>query len=119
MGDDRARGRRCHFAHSAGVTHPASLRPGRHAADAGPAAPGRRSARGGDPRIILRDEIGHVAVGNRWYRWLREREGVDLVAHCAVLTERFGAPTLRPPFNRAARLAAGFTQQAIDALGTA
>ena len=67
----------------------------------------------------MRDEIGHVAVGNRWYRWPCQREGLDPVAHCAVLTERLGAPTLRPPFNMAARLAAGFTQQEIDALGTA
>ena len=25
--------------------------------------------------VILRDEIGHVAVGNRWYRWLCARAG--------------------------------------------
>ena len=29
--------------------------------------------------IILRDEIGHVAIGNHWYRWLCEREGLDPV----------------------------------------
>ena len=24
---------------------------------------------------ILHDEVGHVAIGNHWYRWLCEREG--------------------------------------------
>ena len=30
--------------------------------------------------IILRDEIGHVAIGNRWYGWLCERSGLEPVA---------------------------------------
>jgi uncharacterized ferritin-like protein (DUF455 family) len=33
--------------------------------------------------IILRDEIGHVAIGNHWYRWLCARDGLDPVAHYA------------------------------------
>jgi hypothetical protein len=33
--------------------------------------------------VILRDEIGHVAVGNHWYRWLCAREGLDPLAHYA------------------------------------
>ncbi len=69
--------------------------------------------------IILRDEIGHVAVGNRWYRWLCEHEGLDPVMHYAVLAERHHAPRLRGPFNLAARSAAGFTAAEIDALGRA
>ena len=67
--------------------------------------------------IILRDEVGHVAIGNHWYRWLCAREGLDPVAHYAVLAARHGAPVPRPPFNHAARRAAGFTPQEIDALG--
>ena len=66
--------------------------------------------------IILRDEIGHVAIGNHWYRWLCEREGVDPVAHYPVLTERYKAPILRPPFNVPARLRAGFTTDEIARL---
>ncbi len=66
--------------------------------------------------VILRDEIGHVAVGNRWYRWLCERDGLDPVAHYAVLALRHGAPRPRPPFNHAARSAAGFTAQELAAL---
>jgi uncharacterized ferritin-like protein (DUF455 family) len=66
--------------------------------------------------IILRDEIGHVAVGNRWYQWLCERDGLDALAHYAWLATRYEAPRLRPPFNIKARAAAGFTAEEIMAL---
>ncbi len=59
--------------------------------------------------IILRDEVGHVAIGNHWYRWLCERDGLDPIAHYAELALRHEAPKLRPPFNWPAREAAGFT----------
>lgn len=81
-----------------------------------------RMARAGDARavaildIILREEIGHVAIGNRWYRWLCARDGLDPVAHYALLAQRHGAPRLKGPFNVEARLAAGFTQTEVDAL---
>jgi uncharacterized ferritin-like protein (DUF455 family) len=69
--------------------------------------------------IILRDEVGHVAIGNRWYRWLCERDGLDPVVHYPVLAARYQAPGLFPPFNEAARLRAGFTPQEIAALSCA
>ena len=78
--------------------------------------------RAGDARaveildIILRDEIGHVAVGNRWYRWLCARDGFDPVAHYALLAARHGAPRPKGPFNLAARRAAGFSEEEIGAL---
>jgi uncharacterized ferritin-like protein (DUF455 family) len=67
-------------------------------------------------QIILRDEIGHVAIGNRWYRWLCERAGLDPVAHYAVLTERHEAPRLQPPFNEEARRQAGFSAEELARL---
>ena len=78
--------------------------------------------RAGDARaveilgVILHDEIGHVAIGNRWYRWLCAQQGLDPVAHYALLTRRHEAPRLRPPFNRAARSAAGFSSEELDFL---
>ena len=66
--------------------------------------------------VILRDEVGHVAIGNHWYRWLCARDGHDPVALYAELAVRYGAPRLRPPFNLAARLAAGFTEAEIALL---
>jgi uncharacterized ferritin-like protein (DUF455 family) len=67
--------------------------------------------------IILRDEVGHVAIGNHWYRWLCERDGLDAMAHYAVLTERYKAPKLRPPFNQEARRRAGFSAEEMALLG--
>ncbi|HEU0202592.1 MAG TPA: ferritin-like domain-containing protein [Burkholderiaceae bacterium] len=60
--------------------------------------------------VILRDEIGHVAVGNRWFRFLCERAGQDPLDAYPRLAQQFGAPQLRPPFNFEARRAAGFTE---------
>ncbi len=69
--------------------------------------------------IILRDEIGHVAIGNRWYGWLCERQQLDPIAHYRQLARTHHAPRLKPPFNEAARRAAGFSQQELDdMLGT-
>lgn len=59
--------------------------------------------------IILRDEVGHVAIGNHWYRWLCERDQLNPVAHYRTLSKRYNAPRLKPPFNTEARQAAGFT----------
>ena len=69
--------------------------------------------------IILRDEIGHVAVGNRWYGWLCEQQALDPVAHYRVLARRHAAPRPRPPLNEAARRAAGFSDAEMAALTAA
>ena len=66
--------------------------------------------------IILRDEVGHVEIGNRWYRWLCERDGLDPVTLYPELVSRYQAPPLRPPFNEEARLRAGFSRQELDYL---
>ncbi len=66
--------------------------------------------------IILRDEIGHVAIGNRWFAWLCERRGLDPVAIYAELAMEYKAPQLRGPFNLEARRAAGFSEIELTAL---
>ncbi len=65
---------------------------------------------------ILRDEIGHVAVGNRWYGWLCDRQGLEPISHYRLLARRHAAPRPRPPFNEAARRAAGFSEADLAAL---
>ena len=78
---------------------------------------------GGDHRageildIILHDEIGHVAAGNRWYRYLCAQRGLDPVDTYAELIAQYDAPKLRPPFNMAARRLAGFEEAELAALG--
>lgn len=66
--------------------------------------------------IILRDEVGHVAIGNHWYRWLCERQGLEPIAHYRILARRYSAPRLKPPFNEDARRRAGFSQAELDYL---
>ncbi|WP_420477062.1 ferritin-like domain-containing protein [Noviherbaspirillum sp. ST9] len=60
--------------------------------------------------IILRDEIGHVATGNRWYGWLCTERGLEPIATYARLAQAYKAPPLRGPFNLEARRAAGFSE---------
>ncbi len=66
--------------------------------------------------VILAEEIGHVAVGNRWYRFLCVQRGLDPVATYAELSARYKAPHLRGPFNLDARRAAGFDEEELAAL---
>ncbi len=66
--------------------------------------------------IILRDEIGHVLTGNRWYAYLCEQRGLEPVATYAALALKYAAPVLRGPFNLPARRAAGFTESELIAL---
>ncbi|RZI82792.1 MAG: ferritin-like domain-containing protein [Rubrivivax sp.] len=72
--------------------------------------------RAGDPRaveildIILRDEIGHVAIGNHWFHHLCQARGLDTVQLYPSLVTQYEAPRLKPPYNEAARKAAGFTE---------
>lgn len=68
---------------------------------------------------ILRDEIGHVAVGNRWYNWLCDQRGIDPLVTYARLCHQYRAPTLGRPFNFEARREAGFTEAELAALDAA
>ena len=67
--------------------------------------------------IIERDEIGHVAIGNRWYGYLCAGRGVDPVATFQQLLTQYDAPNFGPPFHLEARRAAGFSEREIALLG--
>lgn len=58
--------------------------------------------------ILLCDEIGHVAIGNHWYRHVCGLRGLEPLATYAVLARDYGAPRLKGPLNLEARRAAGF-----------
>jgi uncharacterized ferritin-like protein (DUF455 family) len=66
--------------------------------------------------VILRDEIGHVAIGNRWYRLLCAQRNVDPLRTYRELATAHRAPRLRGPFNWDARRAAGFEADELDEL---
>jgi uncharacterized ferritin-like protein (DUF455 family) len=65
---------------------------------------------------ILNDEIGHVAIGNRWYAWLCEARALDPESTFASLSAEFRAPRPRLPLNRDARLRGGFSERELDLL---
>lgn len=66
--------------------------------------------------IILRDEIGHVAIGNHWYNWLCAERGIAPIATFETLCQQYKAPKLRPPFNMDARRQAGFSEDELALL---
>ena len=59
--------------------------------------------------IILRDEIGHVAIGNHWFHHVCTQRGLEPVVTFADLSAQYQAPKLKPPFNMEARKQAGFS----------
>jgi uncharacterized ferritin-like protein (DUF455 family) len=60
--------------------------------------------------VILLDEIGHVAIGNRWYRYLCSQRGLDPITTYGALAVQYRAPRLIGPLNLDARRAAGFEE---------
>ena len=65
--------------------------------------------------LILREEVAHVAAGSRWFHWCCERDGVVPGREFIRLVRSVNAG-VRPPFNREARLAAGFDADELAAL---
>jgi uncharacterized ferritin-like protein (DUF455 family) len=61
--------------------------------------------------IILRDEVGHVEIGNRWYLGLCAQRGLEPVGTYEALALQHKAPVLKGPFNLEARRRAGFTEE--------
>lgn len=66
--------------------------------------------------ITLRDEVGHVSIGNTWFNWLCEQRGFEPIATYEQLAEQYDAPKPRPPFNLDARREAGFTELELQVL---
>ena len=65
--------------------------------------------------VILREEIGHVAAGTRWYRWLCAQRGLEPNATFRRLLADYSMHA-RPPFNLEARAAAGFVSAELPEL---
>lgn len=59
--------------------------------------------------IILREEIGHVTIGTRWFNYLCDQRNVDPLLTFKDLLETYFDGELRGPFHTEARKQAGFT----------
>jgi len=59
--------------------------------------------------IIMTDEVGHVAVGKRWFNYVCGLNRLDPVSSWHKLVTQYFHGDLKPPFNIAARRAARFS----------
>ena len=64
--------------------------------------------------IILRDEIGHVEIGSRWFRYLCKQRGLEPDGTYGDLLKEYMTGKLKRPFNNKARKAAGFSEDELD-----
>ncbi|MDZ7663250.1 ferritin-like domain-containing protein [Thiohalophilus sp.] len=65
-------------------------------------------------RIIQRDEVGHVAIGSRWFRYLCEQRELEPEATFRELFNQYMPGGGRGPLDRASRLEAGFSEAELD-----
>lgn len=81
-----------------------------------------RLRQAGDPQsadileTILRDEIGHVAAGSRWFRYLCRQRRLEPLATFRHLLAEFLPRPARGPLNREARRLAGFNAEELNLL---
>ncbi|WP_082594643.1 ferritin-like domain-containing protein [Sphingomonas sp. Root710] len=66
---------------------------------------------GGIMRRIAEDEIGHVAAGVAWFRFLCDRERIDCVQNWQSQVRRHFRGAIKPPFNDSSRDKAGLTKE--------
>ncbi|MEM7300283.1 MAG: ferritin-like domain-containing protein [Pseudomonadota bacterium] len=66
--------------------------------------------------IIYRDELGHVAVGAKWFRYFCFKNQQDPERAFQMLVRRYFRGALKPPFNDFTRCRAGITPMFYRAL---
>ncbi|GLQ07557.1 ferritin-like domain-containing protein [Sneathiella chinensis] len=59
-------------------------------------------------KVILSEEIGHVATGNRWFKFICQKQGREPKAYWQKMVRENFRGLLKPPFNEEARSAADF-----------
>lgn len=84
--------------------------------DVSPATVDRLSAAGDEASAaivdeIYNDEIGHVRIGNRWFRYMCESQGQSPPETFRRLVRRHFRGRVKPPFNDSARAKAGLTTE--------
>lgn len=67
---------------------------------------------------ILQEEVRHVAIGSRWFRYCCEQAKLPVEETFVELLKRYFQGQLRGPFNEPARLEAGFTARELHRLKT-
>ena len=65
--------------------------------------------------VILREEEGHVAIGNHWFRQACAQRQLEPESTYAQLLKAYHAPRIKPPFNWTSRRRAGFSEAELQA----
>lgn len=65
--------------------------------------------------VILAEEVGHVALGDFWFKHLCHERGLEPETTFRELLCSYEAPLPRRPFNQEARRAAGFSESELAA----
>lgn len=63
--------------------------------------------------IILDEEQGHVACGNKWYKYVCDLRNIDYIQEFKYLIKKYSVQ-IKLPIDRQHRLAAGFTAEELD-----
>jgi uncharacterized ferritin-like protein (DUF455 family) len=66
--------------------------------------------------IILHDEIGHVAIGSHWFKYLCQQRGLDAARTFHELAGQYFPGQICGPFHYEARRQAGFSTAELEAL---
>ena len=67
-------------------------------------------------KIILRDEIGHVAIGSRWFKYCCDLRDINHEEKFRELLHEYMGGALRGNLNTEARIQAGFSREEIEEL---
>lgn len=67
-------------------------------------------------KVILRDEIGHVEIGTRWFRYLCRTRGLEPEVTFAQLLDEYMNGQVKRPFHYQARERAGFNRREMACL---
>ncbi len=66
--------------------------------------------------LILQEEVGHVEIGTRWFRFSCENENLNPESTFISLLDQYNVSTGNSTLHLQARKKAGFTSKEIDAL---
>lgn len=66
--------------------------------------------------IIMREEVGHVEIGSRWFHYLCDQRKLPRERTYLDLMNQYAKGKVKPPLHRVARLSAGFTESEIEYL---
>jgi len=66
--------------------------------------------------IILYEEVRHVELGSRWFRYCCDLRGLEPELTFLELLKEYFTGTVRGPFNLPARMKAGFTEREMEAI---